>query len=346
MLFLQKNQKMMSRLLVISAMVLLLLQSAAVCAQSMESGHLYAVLVNGGRNRLTNHERYWNDCAFLYRTLRQTFRIPKRNITVLMSDGGNPAEDMLRTDGRGFISSPPDLDGDRERDVAYPAGRQTLINVLFDLAMKLTDEDHLFLFVTDHGGSDDKTTDSFVWLWDDERLEDYSLASLLGLFRVSSINVLMGQCYSGGFIDNLMRDRLIIATACSGSEPSWVSPDGPYDEFVYQWTCAVNGSDIKGNAVNADADGNGQVSMREAFEYAQSHDRTNETPQYGSWPEQLGEQWTFTNTNQGTLGIDEVKTEDQEQPAIWTVSGIRQQKAKTHSVYIERRGRKVRKIVK
>jgi hypothetical protein len=177
----------------------------AVQAQGTGTTHLYAVIVNGGRNRLTNHERYWNDCAFLYQTLRQTYHVPKRNITVLMSDGGLPYEDMLRDDGRGFISSPEDLDGD------------------------------------------------------------------------------------------------------------------------------------------------GQVSMVEAFEYARSHDRAKETPQYASWPEQLGEQWTFANANSGTLGIREMNSEEManDKPAgIWTISGIRRQDANTHDVYIERRAGKVRKIVR
>ena len=100
--------------------VLLLFPLVAVRAQGADC-NLYAVLINGGRNRLTNHERYWNDCSFLYRTLRQTFHIPKRNITVLMSDGGAPEEDMLRADARGFASSSPDLDGDGQSDIDYPA---------------------------------------------------------------------------------------------------------------------------------------------------------------------------------------------------------------------------------
>ena len=339
----------MSKILFILAITLFLLQSTTICAQGTENGHLYAVLINGGRNRLTNHERYWNDCAFLYRTLRQTYHLPKRNIKVLMSDGGAPAEDMLRNDGRGFKSSSVDLDGDGERDVEYPALRETVTKVLYELAMKLTNDDHLFLFVIDHGGSDDKVSDSFIWLWNEERLEDYALSLILGMFNVASINVLMGQCYSGGFMDNLMRNGLVMATACRGDEQSWVSPDLPYDEFVYHWTCAVNGSDIEGNRIDADTNGDGQVSMWEAFEYAQSHDRNDETPQYGSWPEQLGEQWTFTDAYQGTMEISEVKIEEAKSDgssAIWTVSGVRQQKARTHAVYLERRGGKVRKIVR
>lgn len=339
----------MNKLARVALMTLALLQGVSVCSQSMDAGHLYAVLVNGGRNRLTNHERYWNDCAFLYRTLRQTFHIPKRNITVLMSDGGKPEEDMLRDDGRGFKSSPIDLDGDNQSDVDYPATREMLVNAMFTLSRQLTTDDHLFLFIVDHGGSTDRLSESFVWLWNDNKLEDYTLASLLGLYHVGSVNVLMGQCYSGGFIDNLMRNGLVIATACSGDEQSWVSPDRPYDEFIYHWTCAVNGADTEGNTIAADADSDGQVSMAEAFEYARSHDRVNETPQYCSWPQELGEQWTFANANDGTLGIKEVRSDEmysEKSAGIWSVSGIRQQHAKAHSVYIERRRGKIRKIVR
>ena len=321
----------------------------AVQAQGTGTTHLYAVIVNGGRNRLTNHERYWNDCAFLYQTLRQTYHVPKRNITVLMSDGGLPYEDMLRDDGRGFISSPGDLDGDGQGDVNHPATREMLVNAMLSLSRRLTADDHLFLFFIDHGGTTDRQSDSFVWLWNDERMEDYTLGSLLGQFQVASVNVLMGQCYSGGFVDNLMRNGLVMATACRGDEQSWQSPDRPYDEFVYHWTCAVNGADSDGNRIVADTDGDGQVSMAEAFEYARSHDRAKETPQYASWPEQLGEQWTFANANSGTLGIREMNSEEManDKPAgIWTVSGIRRQDANTHDVYIERRAGKVRKIVR
>ena len=84
----------MKRLLFI--IVTMLLSIINGHAQEAGADHLYAILVNGGRNRLTNHERYWNDCAFLYRTLRQAYHVPKRQITVLMSDGGASYEDMLQ----------------------------------------------------------------------------------------------------------------------------------------------------------------------------------------------------------------------------------------------------------
>lgn len=319
---------------------------ATVLAQSIEPARLYAVIVNGGRNKLTNHERYWNDCAFLYRTLRHTYHIPQRNVTVLMSDGGAKEDDMIRADGWGFRSSPTDLDGDGQPDVDNPAKREILVSVLYDLSKKLTTDDHLFLFIVDHGGSTDHQSDSFIWLWNDEKMEDYALALLLRLFNVASMNILMGQCYSGGFMEELAREGRIMSTSCCGNEQSWASPNHKYDEFVYHWICAINGADETGHPVNADADNNGEVSMAEAFEYARSHDRANETPQYASWPEQLGEQWTFAKANLGTLGIREVQAESNGPEEIWTLSGVRCQDTSKHTVYILRQGGKTRKVIR
>ena len=336
----------MKSLAFVLIMALMLLQSADICAQGTVNGHLYAVLVNGGRNRLTNHERYWNDCACLYRTLRQTFHIPKRNITVLMSDGGNPKEDMLRADGQGFISSPTDLDGDGETDVNYPATTESFANVLLSLSRRLDEYDHVFLYFIDHGGTYDNSEDSYIWLWNDERLTDYFLASLLNRFRVGSINILMGQCYSGGFVSDLMGEGRIIATACSGRERSSKCPDRSYDEFVYQWTCAIKGADETGSPVYADTNGDGEISMLEAFQYAQAHDRVPETPQYASWPEQLGQQWTFTHAYHGTMGISEVEATEQKPSEVWTLSGQRRSSPDGHAIYIQRKGGKTRKIVR
>ena len=319
---------------------------ATVLAQSIEPARLYAVIVNGGRNKLTNHERYWNDCAFLYRTLRHTYHIPQRNVTVLMSDGGAKEDDMIRADGWGFRSSPTDLDGDGQPDVDNPAKREILVSVLYDLSKKLTTDDHLFLFIVDHGGSTDHQSDSFIWLWNDEKMEDYALALLLRLFNVASMNILMGQCYSGGFMEELAREGRVMSTSCCGNEQSWASPNHKYDEFVYHWICAINGADETGHPVNADADNNGEVSMAEAFEYARSHDRANETPQYASWPEQLGEQWTFAKANLGTLGIREVQAESNGPEEIWTLSGVRCQDTSKHTVYILRQGSKTRKVIR
>ena len=250
------------------------------CAASAQeaTGRVHAVIINGGMNKLMNHERYWNDCAFLYRTLREDLHFPKQDITLLMSDGGAPGRDMLLADGSGFASSSADLDNDGERDVWLPATLAQVEASLTELAARLTSKDRLFLFMIDHGDFDNSMRQSYAWMWGGGRLYATHLAQLLDAFHVESMCLCLGLCHSGG-------------------------TDRPYDEFVYHWTCAVAGHDPEDNAVCADTDGDGYVSMAEAFDYASQHDRRQETPQYCSTPLTLGGHW-FLSSKQGS-GIKE-----------------------------------------
>lgn len=245
------------------------------------ASHTYAVILSGGANKLANHSRYWNDCSFIYQTLVRRFAVPKSHIIVLMSDGQNPAEDMIISGG-GFISSPLDLDDDGVNDIQYAATRQNLTNTLMDLADVMTQDDKLFFYVIDHGGSDDYMGTSYIYLWNGQTVYDYELASLLNNFNVNSMSIVLGQCFSGGFIDNLAAPNRVIATACSASESSRACENNNYDEFVYHWTSALNEATESGNFVISDFDNNGYVTMKEAFDYAEANDCVPETPQYSS----------------------------------------------------------------
>ena len=278
----------------------------AVSAQET-TGRVHAVIISGGMNKLMNHERYWNDCAFLYRTLREDLHFSKQDITVLMSDGGEPGRDMLLADGSGFATSSADLDGDGERDVWQPATLAQVDASLSELAARLTYNDRLFLFMIDHGDFDSSVQQSYAWMWGGGRLYTTHLAQLLDAFYVESISLCLGLCHSGGFIDELRRENRVIATSCAENEESWACTDRPYDEFVFHWTCAVAGHDPEGNSVSADIDGDGYVSMAEAFDYASQHDCREETPQYCSTPLTLGESWFLQQKQKN--GICERKTE-------------------------------------
>jgi hypothetical protein len=263
------------------------------------TGRVHAVIISGGMNKLLNHERYWNDCAFLYRTLRHDYHYAKDDITLLISDGGDDGRDMLLADGSGFASSPSDLDGDGERDVWLPATLTQVETTLAELAARLSGQDRLLLFMMDHGGSDGGQ--SHAWMWGGERLTDSRLAQLLDAFRVASMTVVMGMCHSGGFISELWRDGRIILTSCGADEQSWACSDKPYDEFVYHWTCAMAGHDPEGHTVSADADGDGQTTIAEAFDYVQRNDTREETPQYYSTPAALGGQWTLAQPQRNAI---------------------------------------------
>jgi len=328
--------------LTILIIILWTLLPAVVFAQHSDAGQLFAVLISGGRNKLTNHERYWNDCAFLYRTLRQTYHVPKDNITVLMSDGMDPERDMMRADGRGFMSSPTDLDGDGQADVSLSAAKHNVEATFNELANRLTADDRLLLYLIDHGGYDDNDGRPYLWLWGDERFYSSQLVTVIDRLQAGSVCILLGQCYSGALIADLQASGRIVTTACSATEQSWSCPERPYDEFVYHWTCAIAGSDENGLPVHADTDGDGRVTMAEAYEYARRHDRRPETPQYASWPDELGRQWAL-----GSISIESVDQlmADDAPETCWSLSGVRQT-ASRRGISIVRQNGRARKIVR
>ena len=90
----------------------------------------------------------------------------------------------------------------------------------------------------DHGGTRDENNQSYICLWNEEKLHDYELADWLRPFNEKSVyvNAVLGQCFSGGFIEELSKVGCFVAAASKGSESSWSCGDIPYDEFVYHWT--------------------------------------------------------------------------------------------------------------
>ena len=240
------------------------------------SGNTYAVILSGGLNMESNEERYWNDCSFIYQTLRNRYDVPKNNIKVIMSDGTDPSEDMKSNNGE-YVSSPLDLDYDGIADIEYAATKENVKNVLKSLCAKLTDKDHLLLYVIDHGGYDTQAKQSYICLWNEEKLYPGELNEWLSTGDAGYINILMGQCHSGGFVKALKGNNRIVATACSEDELSYGCEELPFDEFVYHWTSALNGFDAEGNQVTAQTDtlptgALKPVTMIKAFEYANEHD--------------------------------------------------------------------------
>lgn len=256
----------------------------------------YALIISGGIRPVSNNERYWNDCSFIYQTLVNTYAIPKSNIFTFMSDGTDPAPDMIRTDGS-IISQPLDLDFDGEDDIQYAAKESNIKSVLNTLTSRLKKDDHLFIYVIDHGGRN--SDGSYICLWDGDRIYDWQLAQMLTPFtdKLVNVNVVLGQCHSGGFVPYLNKLGCVVASACEAEEFSYGCTDVPYDEFVYQWTSAINGATPAGQSVVADFDGNGRVTMEETFLYASENDRLNnyEHPQYSSTPLSIGEDLAFNH---------------------------------------------------
>ena len=258
----------------------------------------YAVLMSGGASSGSNHVRYWNDLSNIYTTIDHTYGFPEENIFVLCSDGLNPAPDQ--SNGQ---NSDPDLDGDGDPDIMYPC-IQVAIDAVFDsLAGILTESDKLFIFTTDHGGSNGGWS-TLQNLWNGEEMTDEHFASLLAALPQCEIICTLEPCFSGGFLDNIVvaPGPIIASSACRHDEYSWaMGPDYVYDEYVFYWTAAVNGEDAYGNPVDADYNGDGIVTMDEAFTFAEIHDTSNEEPQYGDFPAGLGAGVSLWPTGNGPM---------------------------------------------
>lgn len=269
---------------------------------SYSANHDYAVIISGGYEPYYNWERYWNHCSSLYQALIDIYGYSKDHIYVLMSDGTSPGLDRHMIDGT-YTSSPLDLDGDEIADVQYSATRSDINLVFNTLSSILTNQDNLFIFTTDHG-TQINGQQVCLNLWNNEVLYDYEFASIISSLNANIINICMVQCHSGGFIDDISQNNVVISTSCKYDESAYARNDLLYSEFVYHWLSGIAGETPDGYPVNADSNNDGFVSIYEAFLYAKTHDTKNETPQYSSVPLTMGDALFLSHIDQIIVGQD------------------------------------------
>jgi len=263
---------------------------SAISPGDASYGYKYAVIISGGYNKYNNHERYWNDCEAIYSTLRYVYGFEHHQIFVLMSDGWETGADRHLISG-GYDDSPRDLDGDGTTDVTNKATKAAIISLFDMLGEWMLPNDYLYVFTTDHG-SLESGNDVKICLWDETEMRDDEFATELNKINAGKISIVMEQCHSGGFVDDLSGNGRVIATACQASQSSYATTDLLYNEFVYHWTAAALGEYPDGTSVDADSNNDGFVTMLEAFEYARDNDTKSETPQYNSQPQSLGRELT------------------------------------------------------
>lgn len=264
----------------------------------------YAVIISGGINITNNKPRYWNNCSELYSTLINFYGYKRSHIYVIMADGTNPANDMMIGDTG--VSQNLDLDGDGTNDIQYAATKQNITNVFNSLHNIISSSDNLFVFVTDHGGYDVSSGESYMYLWGTEEMSSSEFATEINKINAANINICLTQCHSGGFISNLQANNRVITTSCRYDEQAW--GDDFYGTFVYPWIWALAGEIVYGATVNADTDNDGIITIQEAFNYASDYDICGplsnnvniEHPQYSSTPSILGRTLSLHNSFKGT----------------------------------------------
>jgi hypothetical protein len=283
----------------------------------------YAILFSGGFNSANNHTRYWNDLKFMYSTLINEYGYTDDRIYVLYADGNgrdnqmtvdyaatetnlktvvNELKGKTTTDdfifvfttnhGGGFLAS--DLASCNSyggsRDANGDEGEEPLYESIYN---------------KDFTGDGDKTDqiawDEVLYRWGGNILDD-SCSKIFSGLRYKRMVVVMEQCFSGGYIFDMARSggNKVIMSAAGEYEFSYGGAN--YDIFSYHFTCAINGKTPDGVAVNADADGDGKVSMVEAFNHARTNDTANETPWYEDNGDGVAHSGAMPALGEGTLG--------------------------------------------
>ena len=265
---------------------------------SISSSDNWAVIISGGARPEINWERYWNNCSAMYKCLRNVYNYRRDRIFVLMSDGVSSDPDRRLNNGW-YESSPQDLDGDGNDDINYSATKANISTVFNYLRDHVAVDEQVLVFVTDHGSRHDD--ESYITLWGGSEISASEFANEVKKINDSSRkHVVLGQCYSGGFIGPLSSCwNVSVATACAYNQASSARSGSMYDEFLYHWISAAAGRTPGGTVVNADLNGYDGVSAEEIFRYSQDKDEKDETPRYASSPGPMGEKYGLSGEEFG-----------------------------------------------
>jgi hypothetical protein len=166
-----------------------------------------------------------------------------------------------------------------------PGTRDQLLKAIAAVGEKLGPNDNLLLHTSNHGNT---YGGEYYIVSSDVEGPDTASTDLAGalnaLPRFSSLMVMMQQCFSGGFIQPILDASPAECTSVATAVPADETSDGgePFDPFACYWISAMANADPYGSPVDADANGDGEVSAIEAFNYAKANDLGGgDCPQFG-----------------------------------------------------------------
>lgn len=233
----------------------------------------FAVLICGDVAE-SGYDEFWNDTVWMYKTLRSA-GYARQNIYVLYGYGSD------------YASANPKYQSS-ETVTDFPA-TTTWVNTVFnglkngDAAngiYKMNANDSLFLWTFDHGGSG-----STLCLRNGS-LSKAAFSNLVNSLPYAKRAVHMQQCYSGGYVDTLKNAKTFVSTACRANELAHRADEEEvvggrtyhHGEYNYHIISSFDKKKPTGAAVNADSNGSGNVSVKEAHNWNCAHENRSETP--------------------------------------------------------------------
>ena len=195
-----------------------------------------------------------------------------------MSDGMHPANDYMAPNGL-QESSPWDLDGDGIGDIQHMGTKEGIQSAIGYVCTRAVPGDEVIIFVTNRSASLLYFGYGYpLWVWGNEYMSSQEFREALDDFSPEvTKHIVLGQEYNGYFASALhgLQQSTISASGWYGGIPT---SNYEYTEFLYHWTAAIAGEYPDGSTADADADNDGVITIREAFDYAETNDLTSETP--------------------------------------------------------------------
>lgn len=179
------------------------------------TSHLFALAINGGGSASMNFKSHLLHLQGMVDLLHAA-GVPNDHITVLSSDGADPAPDLIDriadlgpddwrlygTDVEPYLSGLPLLSNSAVTGATlFPATRGALSIWLMTVGQQLRAGDTLLLYVTDHGALGPDADGNRIVLWGPgTTLSVRELRELLETMNPEvRVVAIMSQCYSGGF---------------------------------------------------------------------------------------------------------------------------------------------------
>jgi hypothetical protein len=303
----------------------------------------YAVLFSGGINNANNHIRYWNDLKFMYSTLINKCGYLASNIAVLYADGKGPIDPNTGKPDAQMPVHYSGTQANLETVFNLMKGTTTNQDFIFVFTTnhgggfcEAGCKDPWGILHYDVGGqvdgnSDEPGTDmikesdykldlngdgftSGTVSWDEDlstwggSILDDDFPNMFANLKYDKMVIVMEQCFSGGLIWDMRGSKRVIMSAAGEYEPSTCLTSGKYkykyDEFSFNFSCAVNGADPDGGKVDADTSKDGKVSMVEAFNYATQKNTQPETLWYEDSGDGVPHSGNMPSGGDGTLGAN------------------------------------------
>jgi Peptidase C13 family len=231
-----------------------------------------------------SNRRHVEDLEFAYRILRHRFGFAAANIRVLCYDGSIGATDASAADMATWVG-----DGTAyEMQVNAPATKADLQSTLTDLSNRMGPDSLLFVHANNHGSPTGLCIDNSSVL---TPVEWGTMLS--GMNKFGTLVVTMEQCYSGAFSQPTLYYSTASRTSFASAVPADKVSAGAthFDPWAQVWLESLNGATVYGASLahNPDANSNGRISAREAFDYSDAYDTASiDDPQYADSPSGCG----------------------------------------------------------